>query len=158
MRFPVWTKGYNVNNQQVIQIKYHSKEIEKLRYIDGKSDWIDLRAAENVSLKAGDFTLVSFGISIKIPEGYEAHVVPRSSTFKNFGILQANSYGVIDSSYCGENDIWRMPVYAVRDTKIHVNDRIAQFRIMENQPQIVFEEVERMEGKDRGGFGSTGTK
>ena len=141
-----------MNNQQVIQIKYHSKEIEKLRYIDGKSDWIDLRAAENVSLKAGDFTLVSFGISIKIPEGYEAHVVPRSSTFKNFGILQANSYGVIDSSYCGENDIWRMPVYAVRDTKIHVNDRIAQFRIMENQPQIVFEEVERMEGKDRGGF------
>lgn len=147
-----------MNNQQVIQIKYHSKEIEKLRYIDGKSDWIDLRAAENVSLKAGDFTLVSFGISIKIPEGYEAHVVPRSSTFKNFGILQANSYGVIDSSYCGENDIWRMPVYVVRDTKIHVNDRIAQFRIMENQPQIVFEEVERMEGKDRGGFGSTGTK
>ena len=147
-----------MNNQQVIQIKYHSKEIEKLRYIDGKSDLIDLRAAENVSLKAGDFTLVSFGISIKIPEGYEAHVVPRSSTFKNFGILQANSYGVIDSSYCGENDIWRMPVYAVRDTKIHVNDRIAQFRIMENQPQIVFEEVERMEGKDRGGFGSTGTK
>ena len=147
-----------MNNQQVIQIKYHSKEIEKLRYIDGKSDWIDLRAAENVSLKAGDFTLVSFGISIKIPEGYEAHVVPRSSTFKNFGILQANSYGVIDSSYCGENDIWRMPVYAMRDTKIHVNDRIAQFRIMENQPQIVFEEVERMEGKDRGGFGSTGTK
>ena len=147
-----------MNNQQVIHIKYHSKEIEKLRYIDGKSDWIDLRAAENVSLKAGDFTLVSFGISIKIPEGYEAHVVPRSSTFKNFGILQANSYGVIDSSYCGENDIWRMPVYAVRDTKIHVNDRIAQFRIMENQPQIVFEEVERMEGKDRGGFGSTGTK
>lgn len=147
-----------MNNQQVIQIKYHSKEIEKLRYIDGKSDWIDLRAAENVSLKAGDFTLVSFGISIKIPEGYEAHVVPRSSTFKNFGILQANSYGVIDSSYCGENDIWRMPVYAVRDTKIHVNDRIAQFRIMENQPQIVFEEVERMEGKDRGGFGSTRTK
>ena len=147
-----------MNNQQVIKIKYHSKEIEKLRYIDGKSDWIDLRAAENVSLKAGDFTLGSFGISIKIPEGYEAHVVPRSSTFKNFGILQANSYGVIDSSYCGENDIWRMPVYAVRDTKIHVNDRIAQFRIMENQPQIVFEEVERMEGKDRGGFGSTGTK
>ena len=147
-----------MNNQQIIQIKYHSKEIEKLRYIDGKSDWIDLRAAEDVSLKAGDFTLISFGISIKIPEGYEAHVVPRSSTFKNFGILQANSYGVIDSSYCGENDIWRMPVYAVRDTQIHVNDRIAQFRIMENQPQIIFEEVERMEGKDRGGFGSTGTK
>lgn len=146
-----------MKKQETLQIKYHSNEIEKLRYIDGKSDWIDLRAAEDVSLKAGDFALISFGISVKIPEGYEAHVVPRSSTFKNFGILQANSYGVIDSSYCGENDIWKMPVYAVRDTRIHVNDRIAQFRIMENQPQIVFEEVEHMEGKDRGGFGSTGT-
>lgn len=144
--------------QQILQIKYHVKEIEKLRYIDGKSDWIDLRAAENVSLKTGEFTLISFGISVRIPEGYEAHVVPRSSTFKNFGILQTNSCGVIDSSYCGENDIWKMPVLAVRDTEIHVNDRIAQFRIMENQPRIIFEEVEHMEGKDRGGFGSTGTK
>lgn len=142
---------------ETLQIKYHSREIEKLRYIDGKSDWIDLRAAENVALKAGEYRLISFGISIKIPEGYEAHVVPRSSTFKNFGILQSNSCGIIDCSYCGENDIWKMPVYAVRDTEIHVNDRIAQFRIMENQPRILFEEVEHMEGQDRGGFGSTGT-
>lgn len=156
MRFPVWTKGDNVNNQQVIQIKYHSKEIEKLRYIDGKSDWIDLRAAENVSLKAGDFTLVSFGISIKIPEGYEAHVVPRSSTFKNYGVLQVNSCGVIDGSYCGDGDMWKMPVYATRDTVIHKNDRICQFRIMENQPHIIFEETASLEGKDRGGFGTTG--
>ncbi len=108
-------------------------------------------------MKAGEYRLISFGISIKIPEGYEAHVVPRSSTFKNFGILQSNSCGIIDCSYCGENDIWKMPVYAVRDTEIHVNDRIAQFRIMENQPRILFEEVEHMEGQDRGGFGSTGT-
>lgn len=144
--------------QKTIQIKYHSKEIEKLRYIDGKSDWIDIRSAENISLKAGEYRLINLGVSMKIPEGYEAHLVPRSSTFKNFGILQANSYGVIDSSYCGENDVWRMPVYAVRDTEIHVNDRIAQFRIIENQPHIEFEEVEHMEGSDRGGFGSTGTK
>lgn len=142
---------------ETLQIKYHSREIEKLRYIDGKSDWIDLRAAEDVALKAGEYRLISFGISIKIPEGYEAHVVPRSSTFKNFGILQSNSCGIIDCSYCGENDIWKMPVYAVRDTEIHVNDRIAQFRIMKNQPRILFEEVEHMEGQDRGGFGSTGT-
>lgn len=146
-----------MKKQETIQIKYHSQEIEKLRYIDGKSDWIDLRAAEDVVLKAGEYRLISFGISMKIPEGYEAHVVPRSSTFKNFGILQSNSCGIIDCSYCGENDIWKMPVYAVRDTEIHVNDRIAQFRIMENQPKILFEEVEHMEGKDRGGFGSTGT-
>ncbi len=142
--------------QETIQIKYHVKELEKLRYIDGKSDWIDLRAAEDVIMKAGEFRLISFGISMKIPEGYEAHIVPRSSAFKNFGILQANSIGIIDNTYCGENDIWRMPVYAVRDTEIHVNDRIAQFRIMENQPAVVFEEVEKMEGEDRGGFGSTG--
>lgn len=150
-------KKETMKKQEIIQIKYHSEEIEKLRYIDGKSDWIDLRAAENVVLRAGEYRLISFGISMKIPEGYEAHVVPRSSTFKNFGILQSNSCGIIDCSYCGENDIWKMPVYAVRDTEIHVNDRIAQFRIMENQPKILFEEVERMEGKDRGGFGSTGT-
>lgn len=148
--------GRKEMKQETIQIKYHVKELEKLRYIDGKSDWIDLRAAEDVIMKAGEFRLISFGISMKIPEGYEAHIVPRSSTFKNFGILQVNSIGIIDNTYCGENDIWRMPVYAVRDTEIHVNDRIAQFRIMENQPAVVFEEVEKMEGEDRGGFGSTG--
>lgn len=142
--------------QETIRIKYHVKELEKLRYIDGKSDWIDLRAAEDVMMKAGEFRLISFGISMKIPKGYEAHIVPRSSTFKNFGILQVNSVGIIDNTYCGENDVWRMPVYAVRDTEIHMNDRIAQFRIMENQPAVVFDEVEKMEGEDRGGFGSTG--
>ena len=139
-----------------IKIKYFTDKIEKLAYIDGKSDWIDLRAAEDVDLKKGEFKLIPLGVGMELPKGYEAHVVPRSSTFKNFGILQANSYGVIDSSYCGENDIWKMPVYAVRDTQIHVNDRIAQFRIMENQPQIEFEEVDHMSGTDRGGFGSTG--
>ena len=90
---------------------------------------------------------------MKLPEGYEAHVVPRSSTFKNFGVIQTNHMGVIDGSYCGDNDMWRMPVLAVRDAQIHVNDRICQFRIMKNQPAINFNEVERLEETDRGGFG-----
>ena len=139
-----------------IKIKYHTDEIEKLRYIDGKSDWIDLRSAEDVELKAGDFKLISLGVSMELPRGYEAHIVPRSSTFKTWGILQTNSIGIIDESYCGDNDIWKYPVYALRDTIIHKNDRICQFRIMKHQPTIDFEEVEHLEGKERGGFGSSG--
>lgn len=141
-----------------IKIKYHTDEIDKLTYIDGKSDWIDLRAAEEVKLKAGDFKLICLGVSMQLPKGYEAHIVPRSSTFKNFGIIQTNHQAVIDESYCGDNDIWRYPAYALRDTVIHKNDRICQFRIMEHQPKIEFEEVDRLEGNDRGGFGSTGKK
>ena len=139
-----------------IKIKYHTDEIEKLRYIDGKSDFIDLRSAENVELKAGEFKLISLGVSMELPKGYEAHIVPRSSTFKNFGIIQTNHQAVIDESYCGDNDVWRYPAYALRDTVIHKNDRICQFRIMEHQPTICFEEVEHLEGEDRNGFGSTG--
>ena len=139
-----------------IQIKYFSDKIERLRYIDGKSDWIDLRAAEDVVLKAGEYKLIPLGIAMKLPKGYEAHVVPRSSTFKNFGVIQTNHYGVIDESYCGDNDQWFVPVMAMRDTEIHVNDRICQFRIMEHQPVIEFEETDQLDGTDRGGFGSTG--
>ena len=139
-----------------IKIKYFSTEIEKLDYIDGKSDWIDLRASEEVTLKKGEFKLIPLGVAMELPKGYEAHIVPRSSTFKNFGLIQTNHCGVVDGSYCGDNDMWRMPVLAVRDTTIHVNDRICQFRIMENQPKIQFEEVEHLEGADRGGFGTTG--
>ena len=141
---------------KTITIKYFTDKIEKLTYIDGKSDWIDLRAAEDVALKAGEFKLISLGVAMKLPQGYEAHVVPRSSTFKNFGIIQTNHCGIIDESYCGDNDQWYFPAYALRDTEIHVNDRICQFRIMEHQPQIVFEETEKLTGKDRGGFGTTG--
>lgn len=141
---------------ETIKIKYFSDEIEKLAYIDGKSDWIDLRSSEEVTLKQGDFRLIKLGVGMKLPEGYEAHIVPRSSTFKNFGIIQTNHCGVIDGSYCGDNDQWMMPVLAVRDTVIHINDRICQFRIMKNQPQIQFEQVDNLEAKDRGGFGSTG--
>ena len=145
-----------MKHTEKIQIKYFSDKIERLRYIDGKSDWIDLRAAEDVVLKAGEYKLIPLGIAMKLPKGYEAHVVPRSSTFKNFGVIQTNHYGVIDESYCGDNDQWFVPVMAMRDTEIHVNDRICQFRIMEHQPTISFEECDRLDGSDRGGFGSTG--
>ena len=143
---------------ETIRIRYVSDQIEKLTYIENKSDWIDLRAAEDVVMKQGEFRLISLGVAMELPAGYEAHMVPRSSTFKNFGIIQANSMGIIDGSYCGDNDIWRFPAIAMRDTQIHVGDRICQFRIMKNQPTLVFEEVEQLEGADRGGFGSTGTR
>ena len=139
-----------------IRIKYFTDKIEKLDYIDGKSDWIDLRASEEVELKAGEFKLIPLGVAMEIPKGYEGHLAPRSSTFKTWGLIQTNSIGVIDCSYCGDEDMWRMPVYATRDTVIHVNDRVAQFRIIENQPKIVFEEVESLGNDSRGGFGSTG--
>lgn len=141
-----------------IRIKYFSDQIEKLAYIDGKSDWIDLRASEEVVMKAGEFRLIPLGVAMQLPEGYEAHLVPRSSTYKNFGIIQTNSCGIIDGSFCGDEDMWRMPALAMRDTVIHVNDRIAQFRIYKNQPQIQFEEVTVLGNLSRGGFGSTGKK
>lgn len=139
-----------------IEIKYHDDELVKLDYIDGKSDWIDLRSAEDVVLKKGEFKLISLGVSMKLPKGYEAHIVPRSSTFKNFGIIQVNSVGIVDYSYSGDKDIWKYPVLAIRDTEIHKNDRICQFRIVENQPMIIFNEVIKLDDTNRGGFGSTG--
>ena len=141
---------------ETIKIKYFNDKLEKLAYIDGKSDWIDLRAAEDVDLKQGEFKLIPLGVAMQLPKGYEAHIVPRSSTFKNFGIIQTNHQGVVDCSYCGDNDQWFMPALAVRDTHISFNDRICQFRIVENQPQIVFEEVASLGNANRGGFGSTG--
>ena len=132
--------------------------MEPLCYVDGKSDWIDLRAAEEVALKAGEFKLIPLGVAMALPEGYEAHLAPRSSTFKNYGILQTNSIGVVDWSYRGDNDEWRMPVYATRDVTIEKGARICQFRIVENQPKLNFVRVEHLEGPDRGGFGSTGKR
>lgn len=141
---------------KTIRIKYFSDRIERLSYINGVSDWIDLRAAVDVRLCKGDFALIPLGVAMELPKGYEAHVVPRSSTFKSFGIIQTNHMGIIDESYCGDNDQWHMPVYAVRDTQIHEGDRICQFRIMEHQPAICFEETDQLLHEDRGGFGSTG--
>ena len=139
-----------------IHIKYFSDIIEKLQYIGGKSDWIDLRAAEEIVLKAGEFKLIPLGVGMKLPEGYEAHVVPRIYTFKNFGVIQTNSMGVIDETSGGDEDQWFIPAYALRDTVIHVNDRICQFRIMKHQPEVVFIEEEHLGTENRGGFGSTG--
>ena len=141
-----------------IKIQYLNDEIKRLEYIDGKSDWIDLRAAERVELKAGEFKLVHLGVAMELPEGYEAHIVPRSSTFKNFGIIQTNSQGVIDESYNGPDDQWFFPAYALRDTVINVNDRICQFRILEHQPRIEFIENTLTDNIDRGGHGSTGIR
>ena len=140
-----------------IKIKYFDKEIDKIKKIPN-GDWCDLRAAETVEMKAGEYRLIKLGIGMILPEGYEAHVVPRSSTFKNFGIIQTNHMGVIDESYCGDNDQWRFPAYALRDTVINKNDRICQFRIAKKQPEFELIDVEHLKDTDRGGFGSTGCK
>ena len=140
---------------KTINIKYHNSDLKKIEKIE-IGDWIDLRAAEDVELKAGDFKIISLGVSMKLPEGYEAYVVPRSSTFKTWGVIQANSMGIIDNSYSGTNDIWRFPAYATRDTQIKVNDRLCQFRIVKKQPKVELIEVDKLDDIDRGGFGSTG--
>lgn len=147
-------------NSYTIKIKYFTDEIDKIDYVGGaeKSDWIDLRAAIDVEMKKGDFKLIPLGVAMKLPDGYEAHVVPRSSTYKNFGVIQTNHMGVIDNSYCGDNDQWYFPAEARRDTVIHKNDRICQFRIMKKQPSLCFETVEKLDGTDRGGIGSTGLR
>lgn len=142
---------------EIVEIKYFDKDMEPVEMIAG-GDWIDLRAAETVEMKTGDFKLIPLGVGMRLPHGYEAHVVPRSSTFKKFGVIQVNSQGVIDNSYCGEEDQWMFPALAMRDTVIHKNDRICQFRIVKNQPQIEFMLVDHLQNKSRGGFGSTGVK
>ena len=138
-----------------MKVLYHNKKLNRLVKLD-KGDWIDLAAAETVELKKGDFKLISLGISVQIPEGYEMHIAPRSSTYKNFGVIQANSVGVIDNSYCSDKDVLMFPAIALRDTKINFNDRICQFRLIQNQPKIFIEEVTSLNNQTRGGFGSTG--
>ena len=139
-----------------IKIKYFTDNITKLKEIE-QGDWIDLRAAENMSLKAGEFKLIPLGVGMILPDGYEAHIAPRSSTFKNFGIIMANHVGIIDNSYSGDNDEWKLAVIALRDTSIQMNDRICQFRIIKRQPEIEFIEVQNLNTVSRGGFGSTGS-
>lgn len=137
-----------------IELKYFS-DIEKIKKVDN-GDWIDLRSAIDIELKKNEFKLIPLGVGMKLPEGYEAHIVPRSSTYKNFGIIQTNHQAVIDESYSGDNDQWFYPAYALRDTVIHKNDRICQFRIVEKQPEICFKEVNHLSDIDRGGIGSSG--
>ena len=139
-----------------IEIRYLSDKIEHLRYIDGKSDWIDLRAAADIEMKAGEFRLIPLGIAVRLPEGYEAYVVSRSSLYRNYGIIQANSFGIVDETYCGDNDEWFFPAIALRDTIVHTNDRICQFRIQKHQPPVEFVVREHLSDTDRGGFGTTG--
>lgn len=141
---------------ETIKIKYFVDGLEPIHKI-ANGDWIDLRAAANVDIKKGEFALIPLGVAMKLPTGYEAHVVPRSSTFKKWHILQTNHFGVIDESYCGNNDQWFFPALATEDTSIKKNDRICQFRIEKKQPDIFFETVEKMADVDRGGWGSTGT-
>lgn len=142
-----------------IKIKYLNDDMPKLEYIDGeKSEWIDLRCAETVTMKPGEFRILNLGVAMELPEGYEAHIVPRSSTFKKFGIIQTNHMAVIDRSYCGDDDWWRYPALAMRPTTIYKGDRICQFRIVKKQPQLEFEEVEVLGNDNRGGFGSTGVR
>lgn len=137
-----------------IKIKYHA-DIEPLK-ISEKGDWIDLRAAEEVKLKDGEFKLISLGVSMKLPEGYEAIIIPRSSTFKTWGIIQTNHCGLIDNSYCGDNDVWMFPALATRSVVISKGSRICQFRIQKKMPAIEFETVDHLGNEDRGGFGSSG--
>lgn len=122
----------------------------------GKGDWIDLRAAKSVVMKAGEYMLIPLGVAMELPKGYEAIIAPRSSTFKRGGILLANSIGIIDESYKGDNDEWHFPALAIRDTTILVNERICQFRIIKHQPEIEFEVVDSLGNVNRGGLGSTG--
>lgn len=138
-----------------VLIKYHDKELGKIEKIP-VGDWIDLRCAERADMEAGQFRILSLGVSMKLPEGYEAHVVPRSSTFRRWGILMTNGVGIIDESYCGDNDVWKFPALAMRQTTIFKGDRICQFRIVKKMPEVQFTEVEHMTDENRGGLGSTG--
>ena len=141
-----------------IKIKYFNDDYPKLEYIDGKSDWIDLRADKTIELKKNNHYLIPLGISMQLPEGYEALIAPRSSSFKHWGIIQTNTPGIVDETYCGDNDQWFMSVYATRDSVINRFDRVCQFRIIKHQPQIVFNEVDLSNNPSRGGHGSTGRK
>ena len=140
---------------QVI-IKNHKQHIPLPKRIH-TGDWIDLRAAETVKIKAMHSYMISLGVAMQLPVGYEAHILPRSSTFNKWGILMVNGMGIIDNSYCGDSDIWCFQALAMRDTEIKEGDRICQFRILHKQSNFEFKEVEFLSGTPRGGFGSTGT-
>lgn len=139
-----------------IKIKY-LRDVEKIGRIS-VGDWIDLRAAETVRINPGEYKAIPLGVAMELPKGYEALVVPRSSTFKNYGIKMANSVGIIDESYKGDGDEWHFLAYATSYTTIPKGERICQFRIIKHQPSIKFVEVDTLGNEDRGGIGSTGRK
>lgn len=146
---------------KTIKVKFFDKTVypQGLQKIGGKrSDWIDLRASEDVKLLKDDLVYIPLGVAMELPEGYEAIIAPRSSTPKNFFILQANSIGIIDESFRGDNDEWKLPAYAIRDSIIKKGERICQFRIIEHQPEINFDVVDTLGNEDRGGWGTSGKK
>lgn len=138
-----------------IKIKY-LRDIEPIAAIPN-GDWIDLRCAETMALTAGQYIQIPLGVAMQLPEGYEAIVAPRSSTFKKYGILMSNSIGVIDETYRGDGDEWCFPAYATRNIVLYKNERICQFRIIEHQPAVALSPVDTLGNADRGGVGSTGT-
>ena len=138
-----------------IFVKYLTDTIDPISQAHS-GEWIDLRTAKLIALRQGDFALIPLGVIISVPSGYESILVPRSSTFKKYGIIQTNGIGVIDHLYCGPNDEWKMPVYATRDTVIPANTRICQFRIIPSQEVTIRTVNSVMQTKSRGGFGSTG--
>lgn len=145
------------NENLTIKIKYHHSDYPPLRFVGGhKSDWVDLYTSEEVKLIKGQYQLINLGVSMELPEGYEAYILPRSSTYKNFGLIQSNSQAVIDESYKGDNDVWKYPVISSRDIVVPKHTRLCQFRIQKKMPRIEFIKVESLENSDRGGFGSTG--
>lgn len=138
-----------------IKVKYLA-DIPKLEtYVNG--DWIDLRAAEDVDMHPDEYKLIPLGIAVELPEGYEALIAPRSSTYAKFGIILANSLGIIDESYKGDDDQWHFPAYALNFCHISKGERICQFRIIKHQPELYITEVESIGNENRGGIGSTGT-
>ena len=151
-----FAKEANRERSGFIDIKYFDAAMPKLEFIQGKSNWIDLRSAKDIEYKQGDFLLIPLGVAMKLRKGEEAHVIPRSSTFKNYGLIQTNSLGMIDNSYSGDNDQWFMPVLAMRDGEVKKYDRVCQFRVMDTMKDVAFNEVTKLDGEDRGGHGSTG--
>ena len=143
---------------RTVKIKYFDKDYPRLELVDGKSDWIDLRAAERIRLHPNTHYLIPLGVAMQLSEGYEAWIVPRSSSFAKWGILQTNSPGIIDETYCGNDDQWFMSVYATRYETIEKYDRICQFRLVKHQDAIPFSEVEMLENENRDGHGSTGDR
>jgi dUTP pyrophosphatase len=152
---------YTIEEEQIdLKVRYHRELFPNLPDINtiANGDYIDLYNAEEVTLKTGQYALLNLGVSIKLPENYSARLIVRSSTYKKYKIIQTNSYGVIDNTYCGDNDIWMLPVIAIEDTVIHANERVAQFTVERVHKNIILTTVDKLDGEDRGGFGSTGTK
>lgn len=137
-----------------IKVKYLKETVNKIEKIE-QGDWVDLSCSEDITLKQGEWGYIHLGVAMELPEGYEALLLPRSSTFKRYGIIQTNGIGVIDESYNGDNDEWMMPVYATRDITIPAGERVCQFRLFKHQNELEFEEVSTLGNKNRGGFGST---